>query len=540
LNEAVAETYLPLLRMLHRLRGEGPLPKLVLSLTPVLLEQLAHPSFKDGFKHYLNLRIEAARKDQAEFRRLREDKLLGLALFWESFYVQVLRDFITLWDQDLVGAFRDLQRQGAIEIMTSAATHGYLPLIGRDWAIELQLRVGIESYRRYFDGSPSGIWLPECGYRPAYRWSYPLGSRGEERWRRGIEEFLFAEGLRYFIIDNHLLRGGRAIGQYLERFKGLRELWHRFEEEYGERVVEGERSPYRPYLVSSEGSVERAVAVFARDPKTTVQVWSRGIGYPGDPHYLEFHKKRWPSGLRYWRVTSPQSDLGEKELYEPAVAEARSALHAEHFVNLIGGILEEEGRGQGLPPIIVAPFDAELFGHWWFEGVHWLYQVLKRISASQQIGLITTSEYLDRYPPSQIISLPEGSWGEGGYHWIWFNDWTQWTWRYIYEAERDLEQLLKGIGPRPEGDLRAVVEQLIRELLLLQSSDWQFLISTWTARDYAEGRLLQHYQSFQRLLNMGQRLLKGGELDPADREFLQDCQQRDSLFPSLPWPQVQG
>jgi 1,4-alpha-glucan branching enzyme len=352
--------------------------------------------------------------------------------------------------------------------------------------------------------------------------------------RSGLEEILSENGVEYFIVDSALLKGGKAIGVYIDRFEALRRLWKQFESQYTERPEDRERTPREVYLVGSGPVKDRGpVAVFTRDPQTGLQVWSGQWGYPGDGWYLDFHKKHYPGGHRYWRVTSAGSDLAEKEEYQPEKAAGRIPDNADHFVELVRTILREHHHTTGRKGILCAPFDAELFGHWWFEGVQWLGQVLSRLDRDPELELTTCGRHLDEASPVEVISLPEGSWGQGGYHYIWLNEWTQWTWRHIYEDEARLAALLNEFGQGTDEKLTDILLQLARELLLLEASDWQFLISTWSARDYAELRLAEHHQAFQRLAAMAEQYGRGQWVDPGEWNFLGECQKRDKLFPNL-------
>jgi 1,4-alpha-glucan branching enzyme len=279
---------------------------------------------------------------------------------------------------------------------------------------------------------------------------------------------------------------------------------------------------------------KRPVAAFTRDPDTGLQVWSGEHGYPGDGWYLEFHKKHYPGGHRYWRVTSSSSDLAEKGEYEPDKALQRIPENALHFVALAKDILGSYNKRTGNKGILCAPYDAELFGHWWFEGPQWLSQVLSRMDQDVDLELTTCGRFLDESHPVEVVSLPEGSWGQGGYHYIWLNEWTEWTWRHIYEDEARLAELLREFGTKPEDNkLADILTQMARELLLLEASDWQFLISTWAAKDYAELRLVEHHQSFQRLSAMAERYGRQQWVDPGEWNFLGECQRRNKLFAFL-------
>ena len=534
LNEASAESYIPLLNILNELVEEGYSPKLTIGISPVLTEQLADESFKDEFSSYLHQKIEAAEQNIDEFQRYSRKNLLNLAYMWKGHYQKIKSDFENRYKKDLVGAFKKLQDDGYIEIITSAATHGYLPLLSLDESVQAQIKLGVEINKKYYDKKPKGIWLPECAYRPRYKWSPPVdsGSKKEGYLRKGIEEFLSENGIDYFIIDNALLRGGKAIGVYVDRFEALKQLWGRFEKEYQPREEEFDKTPREVYLVSS-GEGKKPVAIFTRDPDTGLQVWSGEWGYPGDGNYLDFHKKHFPGGLRYWKVTSAKSDLADKMEYFPPDAQARIQENSSHFKGLIKGLLLKYNKETSKKGIVCAPYDCELFGHWWFEGPQFLKLVLKSIEEDPEVELTTCSQFLNEAKPTKVISIPEGSWGEGGYHYIWLNQWTEWTWRHIYEDEKRMQKLASEFGETKDDNLLKILKQAARELLLLQASDWQFLISTWSARDYAELRISEHHNNFNRLCDMAERYGRGQWVDPGEWTFLGDCEAKDKLFEDI-------
>jgi len=510
LYEAAAESYLPLLDVFERLAGEGLSAGTTISFTPVLMEQLKDPAFADGFEAYLGMKAAAAARDGAAFARTGNVALSPLAAHWEGWYRTLLEDFRGRIGGDIIGAFRSLQDRGHIEVMTSAATHGYCALLARDESVRQQVRQGAHTYRRHFGRESRGFWLPECAYRPAYAWKSPFGD-GEARPRLGLDEILGQEGFRYFFVDGHLLKGGETKGVYIDRFPGLKLLWEKFQGAY-EPAADLPRDPYAAFLAHPS-----RVAFFARDDVSGSQVWSRDHGYPGDGLYLEFHKKHFPGGLRYWRITSDDADLGLKEPYEPGRTEERLEGHADHFVSVLETALA--GRDEGA---VVSLYDTELFGHWWFEGPEWLYRVIKRLHAGQ-VRPMTAGGVLEALPPSTVISLPEGSWGTGGFHWIWLNDDTSWIWKKIYR----LEAAAAGLTPRLADLDRRLLKQFFREKFLLESSDWPFLISTWSARDYAENRAAEHYE---RALTLSEWLVRETPLGPAERALLEQFESEDRLF----------
>ncbi len=543
LNEAAAESYLPLLQAFTRLAAEGRPSGVTLGITPILAEMLAADTFRREFKDYLDNKIEAAREDHATFARLGDRHFTSLAERWESHFSELKRAFIEDFHEDLLGACGRLMEEGMLEVITSAATHGYLPLLGRDTAVQAQVKQGVATYRRHFGRDPQGFWLPECAYRPRYRWKPPVaGMGGEPVLRKGVEEFLSENGLRYFMIDSHLLKGGKAIGVYKDRFEALERLWERFASQYQERPEEEDKSPYQAYLVSSAPETKRPMAVLTRDPKTGLQVWSGEWGYPGDGNYLDFHKKRFPGGLRYWRVTSAKADLADKEPYHPEWVMPRIHDQADHFVSMVTGILADFRQEQGRAGMVVAPYDTELLGHWWSEGPEWLYQVISRLHAHTQVSLSPGGKILAEAAPRAVISLPEGSWGEGGYHWIWLNEMNDWTWRHVYHAEEAMEEMAHLWADDPDPRLNDLLKQCGRSLFLLESSDWQFLISTFSARDYAELRLTVHNDDFRRLAAMTRQYAAERSLPPEDWNFLEACRERDDIFPDIDpkwWARVQ-
>ena len=535
LNEAAAETYLPLVDTFRRAGGNGRIG-VTLGITPILAEQLADDRFRNSFVDYLDVKIEAARENEAEFERVGDSHKTYLARTWQEFYRKAKDLFTGELDGDLIGAFRKLQDEGRIEIITSAATHGYLPLLGRDECVRAQLVQGVRTYRRHFGRDPVGTWLPECAYRPSYEWISPLADEGygatKAVRRKGIEQIVSEAGIKYFVVDSHLLKGGRAIGVYIDRFEALQRLWQQFEKTYEPRPEGTEYTPYLPYLVG-DTSHQDPVAFFTRDPKSGLQVWSGEWGYPGDGMFLDFHKKHFPGGHRYWRVTSAKADLADKQEYDPGRIGEILESQSSHFVGLLEEILAGHHAAAGSTGIITAPYDTELFGHWWFEGPRWLGRVIDKLARSEVIAPTSCADFLGREKPAEVVSLPEGSWGEGGFHYIWLNDWTKWTWRHVYEAEDRMCEVAAKLTEGTNEQAYRVACQLGRELLLLESSDWQFLISTWSARDYAEARVARHWENFQRLHGMFQHLEAGQGVEDADWRFVELLEENDRVFTDL-------
>ncbi|MEW6300117.1 MAG: 1,4-alpha-glucan branching protein domain-containing protein [Thermodesulfobacteriota bacterium] len=518
LLEAAVECYLPLLQALERLSLQGIAPRITLGLTPVLLEQLADPRFASRLLAYVEQKTRAAQEDRRLFQAGKQSAFSRLAGLWAEFYRRMGEYFAGLLGGDLVGAFRRLQRQGAVEIITSAATHAYLPLLGFDESVRAQVAVGAACSRQRLKRRPRGFWLPECAYRPAAFWVPPVegidGLRPADR--PAIDHFLSAAALRYFIVDDRQLKSSPP--DYTRH------------------------SPFRVYWVDGRdaASVPR-VAVFSRDFETTSRVWQHDAGYPGDPLYLEFHKKQGDSGLRYWRITDRRATLAYKQVYVPEWAFTQVGVHAAHFVRGIRETLRAHWLRTREQGILVAAFDTELFGHWWFEGPQWLYEVLRQLALGGDTLLMSCGEYLDRYAPQHTVQLRESSWGAGGDHRVWLQKDTRQLWHDVYQAECDMQHLGMLARGRPlDAPLARVLRQCGRELLLLQASDWPFMLSTRSTPDHAERRFALHYKNFQHCALLAEGCLKGEPVAEGAWQRFEEIERRDPLFPDLDprvfWP----
>lgn len=581
IHEAASETYIPLLNALYDLRDEGVRYRITIGLTPVLSEQLADADVVAHLDEYLEDKIARAKQDVLRFRGEDEpvgvpreeaeegelppvdraavsaalarsdaeldaddtppevappkdkpwwvgnEQLEALAQFYEDYYETIKDSFDRRYNRDLLGAFKRLQDEGYVEIITCAATHGYLPLLGTDSAIRGQLKAGVSSYRRFFNRNPRAIWLPECAYRPAYY-------DEDGRVRPGIEYFLTEQGIRLFFSETHLITGGAPVGVAAgEAIGPYGEIKRRYLIPMASAPMPSEPlTTFRAYYVSDttaglSADEHSGVAVIGRNDETGQRVWSASWGYPGDFDYREFHRKDGVSGLQYWRVTGAKVDLGQKDLYHPDWAAHKVRMHAQDFVALVERILQaqhDHGQGYG---IIASNYDTELFGHWWFEGVDWLKAVLRGLAASEKVELVTASGYVEEHPPQKVAHIPEGSWGAGGTHFTWDNNDTHWMWEPIHDAERQMQALADRYKDNWDDELvRGVLNQAARELLLLESSDWPFLVTTGQARQYAVQRFSQHLERFLDLANSIERGVPDGALAA-------QLWEKDRVFPTI-------
>ena len=545
LSEAVAECYIPILGTLDRLRADGLAPKISMDFSPINLEQLTDPEFKGVFIAYCAEKILAAEEDYVYFAQNGEHHLQPLAEYWREFYSNARTQFLEKYHGDIVGGFRELSDAGVLDAMTCGATHGYFPLLLHDDNIRGQINCAVETHEKHFGKRPRGIWLPECGYRPRYTWSPTVGPesfRQHSEDRAGIEELVAEAGLEYFVVDGALTHGGRTVPPYQPFAKALHEKYLAEVGPSGEPPfgLDPNRSLTDIYWVDSSKSSKvpnkKTPAVFSRDPKSASRVWSADLGYPGAGVYLDFHKKHHNSGLRYWKITGVSADLAYKQPYLTDQTEWQLDLDANDFVSLVKRELEDHAKTHNYPGVLAAPFDTELFGHWWYEGPRFLEKVMRRFTATEEIKLTDCAEAIDNYAaPRTTISLPEGSWGEGGHHFVWTNSEVAWMWDTIYPLE---DRFLKMIHTLPDYEmnetLRSILEQAARELLLLEASDWEFVISTQGAIESIPKHALPNTQvSLTRLLDLAEHYVANTGLNAEDADFLQAANTKDSAFQKI-------
>jgi 1,4-alpha-glucan branching enzyme len=491
--EALTETYIPLLWMMQRLVNDRVPFKLTMSLTPTVCAMLQDQLLRDRYVRHLDLLIDLAARERKRSRN--EPKLHELADFYFKMFRETRGFFVDQWKHDLLQAFRQLRQTGALEIIASAATHGVLPLVKQQSpeAARAQILIGRDVYVAIFGAQPAGFWLPECAYAPGL-------------------EFVFQQAnIRWFVLDAHGLLFGKP------------------------RPC---RSIFAPCYTAA------GPAAFARDPDASRQVWSAHEGYPGDPVYREFYRDvgfdlpmehlgpvargtRKFSGVKYHRITG-RGD--EKQLYDRAAAENAAAKDASHFLQERRRQIREI-RELGFDPIIVAPFDAELFGHWWFEGPVFLEQFIRQAAPDQDFSLTTPSEYLAANPMQQIIEPAASTWGENGHLAVWLDSSNAWIYPRLHWTALRMSEVAQQYAPDGSNvtDLSdRVLKQLARELLLAQSSDWAFLMKAGTAREYATRRTIEHLARFNRLHDQF-------VTNCVDEEFLSDCEWRDNIFPNVNW-----
>ena len=491
LFEGITETYIPLLRVLEGLKRDGIDFKMTMSMTPPLVSMLRDPLLQERYDQHL------AKLEELVDKELKHNEHYGHIRYLAQHYVSEFQRIRETWercDRDLVGAFKQFLDSNNLEIITCCATHGYLPLMKMyPQAVWAQIQVACEHYEQNFGRPPKGIWLPECAYY------------------EGLERMLADAGLRYFLMDGH----GVLYARPRPRF-----------------------GTYAPIFT------ETGVAAFGRDHESSQQVWSSEVGYPGDPLYREFYKdlgweaeydyikpyiipngQRKNTGIKYHKITGSGGGLSEKELYDPYWAREKAAEHAGNFVYNRERQIEHLAETIQPPPIVVSPYDAELFGHWWYEGPWFIDYVFRKSWHDQKTYEMThLVDYLRKHPTQKVCKPSQSSWGYKGFHEYWLNEANAWIYPHLHKATERMMEL----GTRePADDLEwKALNQAARELLLAQSSDWAFIMCTGTMVPYAVRRTRSHLMRFNQLYED----IKQGKIDSG---WLKKVENIDNIFPNI-------
>lgn len=459
--EAVVETYAPLLRRFEKLRSENIPFRLTMSVTPPLATMLEDYLLRARLARYIDLRIELMEK---EIKGNRGTHLEYVARHYYEEFVQTRSFIFNNHHGHLLESFRSLYESGHLELITCTATHGFLPLMSRKSSWDAQIQSAVETHKKFFGRKPRGIWLAECAYET------------------GVDKVLTENGIEYTFVDTH-------------------------------GVLFGEPQPvygvYAPVMTPS------GLNVFARDQESSKQVWSQKEGYPGDFNYREFYRDlgydanyeyikpylhsdavRRGIGIKYHKITG-DVDLSQKDFYDPIKADQKAAEHAGNFVFNRQAQVKHLRDLTKYPPILVAPYDAELFGHWWYEGPAFIEYLIRKVAFDQrEIELISPVDFLDRHPIRQLQNPNPSTWGSEGHNLVWLNGGNSWLYRHQHRAEQQYEELSHRFKFGNDV-VQRILQQLKRELLLLQSSDWAFILTTGTTVPYATRRFREHMNRFQ-------------------------------------------
>ncbi len=487
LFEAITDTYIPLINVFDSLISDGVDFRITVSLSPTLMAMLRDDLLISRYHAHMDKLITLA---QLEVERTRSDKRVNdLAVMYLERFRNAKSVLSDKYGNDLLSAFKKFQDLGRVEVITCCATHGFLPLmdVARS-AVRAQVEVAVKAYKEVFGQPPKGMWLPECAYLP------------------GHDEILNEFGISYFFVETHGVLFGSPRPKY---------------------------GVHSPYLCKS------GTAVFARDMESSKAVWSSKEGYPGDYNYREYYRDigfdldydyvkpyingcgtRVNTGIKYHKITG---DADHKDLYDRNRALERAADHAGNFMFNREKQVEHLSEMMDRKPVIVSPYDAELFGHWWFEGPEWLGYLFRKMHFDQDnLKSITPGDFLKLYDRFPVITPSASTWGYKGYNEVWLDGCNDWIYKHLHKmAEIMTTDARDYEGPTPLE--RRVLNQMARELLLAQSSDWAFIMKTGTFVEYAVNRTREHIGRFLAL----HKQLREGEID---QEMVGEAEKKFTAF----------
>ncbi|MDR0454099.1 MAG: DUF1957 domain-containing protein [Deferribacteraceae bacterium] len=489
LFEAISETYIPLLITLRELEQENVYTRITVSVTPPLAEMLDNKNLNRKYLNYLDKLIELAEKEKV---RTKDDPYFSpLAnMYYERFHK--LKAFL---QNDLHGrvlnGYREFQEKGMLCIITCGATHGFLPFM-TEIAARAQIEIACRVHQKHFGRRPEGIWLPECAYSA------------------GIDKLLSDAGIKFFFVDSHGILYADPRPRY---------------------------GTYSPVFTSN------GVAAFARDYYSSKQVWSSKEGYPGDQCYRDFYRdigydldmeyiapyispngERVFTGIKYHKITGESS---YKEAYHHDAAMARTKDHAAHFAHEREKQTDDVAPYFDRPPLIVSPYDAELFGHWWFEGPEFIGNIFREMQQrGHKVRPVNPLEYLHQFPMNQVVQVNPSSWGDNGFYSVWLNAGNDWIYRHLRFMAEHITTLARKYRDTGNGDIIRGLNQMARELLLAQASDWAFLITTGTATSYSVQRTKEHISNFMKIYGM----VEDGRFD---WEFFTTTEMKNDFYPEM-------
>ena len=504
LSEVVLESYLPILEIIQNLRQEGIRPSISFDFSPVLLEQLSHSNAFSIFKEYAKRQILQSEKDLHKFSKIPEAvHNIPMGEYWKSFYEERLQTLNEINDDSIIERFQIAEQDGLIEIMTCGLTHAYLPLLDFEQSTRMQIASSVMMHEHYFAHKPRAMFLPECGYAPKLK-----GENGEYY----LEDIILEQSINMIVLDQqHSMK-------YLES------------EHHAVKILPESLRPLSQVRLQKTCK-NQSLKVLIRHKSASDKVWSEKSGYPSHSAYLDFHKREYDSTLRYWKVTNHPEYPQEKYPYLMTDAKKQALLDAKEYVGYLEKLALSYTEQVNETGVICLAFDTELFGHWWFEGPEFLANFIREMDKSDILSLKLPSEILWN-DSIHTVQCSAGSWGMNGTDETWKNESTMWLLDNVHDAEQRFEESVNSIDINDQLQKR-IMDQALRELLLMQASDWPFLITKNQASDYAKVRFMQHHDCFTTLIAFFDVIKSGKQLTDDQNNVLAGIEQVDDIFQTI-------
>lgn len=490
LFEALHETYIPLLRVLEELEENNKRFKLTICFSPTFTTMCLDQPLQERFVNYLTSRIELGEKEV-----LRTQRECPEAYKSALMYLKAAKENLQYYEdcgRNILARYASLSKKGCIELVATAATNAYLPLYRNyETAIRAQIDLGVMSHVKVFGEQPKGFWLPECGYYP------------------GVEDILEEYGIKWIQLPSQSVITAKN------------------------KLI---RADHAPTLVG-----DSTIHSFVRDWSLTNLVWSDAYGYPCDSDYREFYRDigydlpmsyiqpyihddiRVFTGYKYWAITSKSAV--NKRFYDAQKANTKVLLHSNNFLYHI------RRRGLSLAaetneiPTYTICFDADLFGHRWFEGIDFIKNILLSDTKETGINFTTPSECLNYTIESERGYFNECSWGHGGFSDVWLDGSNAWIYRHTHKAIERMQELAFRF-PNQSSLKARFLNQAAREVVLAMASDWPYILYDKTSVGYAEKRLRNHLGSFNVVYS---NMCKNA----VNTEWLIKAEKRNAIFPDI-------
>ncbi|MCX7641523.1 MAG: DUF1957 domain-containing protein [Elusimicrobiales bacterium] len=480
--QSLADSYIPFLIMMEELACASIAPSLVVSISPVLYNMMENEVMSDRFRKYLEKMLILIDEERNIINDERISKVLDV---YEEKYTKVL-NYFDRYSGDIITPFKLLKSQGVFEIITTPLTYPILPLITSKEAVNLQISGAIKDFQEKFLEKSRGFFIPECA------------------WCRDIENFLVKNSIEYIFLDERSCEGFSPSNIYSL--------------ESGIRVFLRDYRAF-DFLFGEKGIIKNS---FYRE-------FYRDIGYERDISYLkkytgcDFHV---PTGIKYFRITDVNVSLDKKEVYVPELAFKSLEQDSIKFADFICNIFSNSNN----TPLFVAVFNTEIFGHKWFEGIDFLKHFFINVRQKRYpFNFVIPSLYIKNTLSKTIVNPSISSWSDNGFFDKWLNEKNDFVYPYLHEIIKRFIYVASRYRNLPViSDNEKILRQIVREIVMMQSSDWAVMIGNNIHKEYAIYRITKHYKNALKLIDW---LVKGD----FNRLELENMEKELPLFHDIEW-----